>query len=259
MRYALARRLQDLEEANRALQDRQSRLATLQAELLQRERQASSARLLTQLAHEIRNPVAAVRNCLEVVRRRGRLEGEAAEFADMAVDELLRMHELAERMLDLHRPRDQGESACDVDAVARETVHLARAGSGPDASHVSFSGSPELRASIPPDDLKQVLLNLILNAMEASPAGAPVEIVAAGDAGRVRVEVLDRGPGVPPELESRIFDPFFTTKDEVHGMGLGLYTAEGLVRSAGGTLTVRPRDPGPGSRFIVDLPAEAAA
>jgi len=273
MRETLARRLAELEEANvaladanraleeanHALEDRQARLATLQAELVQRERLASSGRLLAQLAHEIRNPVASVRNCLEVVRRRGHLEGEAAEFADMAVDELLRMHELAERMLDLHRPRARGETSCDAAAVARETVQLVTAG-GTDGGNVSFSGSSDARAAIPPDDLKQVLLNLVLNAVEAAPEGSPVEIVAGRENGRVRLEVLDRGPGLAPDAAERIFDPFFTTKDEVHGVGLGLYTAEGLVRAAGGTLTAANRQPGPGARFVVDLPpADATA
>ena len=268
MRETLARRLTELEEANaaladanaaleeanQALEDRQTRLATLQSELVQRERLASSGRLLAQLAHEIRNPVASVRNCLEVVRRRGRLEGEAAEFADMAVEELLRMHELAERMLDLHRPRERGQASCDAAAVARETVLLVRAGA-PDRGNVSFSGGTEAPAAIPPDDLKQVLLNLVLNAVEAAPAGSPVEIVARRENGRVRLEVLDRGPGLAPDVGDRIFDPFFTTKDEVHGVGLGLYTAEGLVRAAGGTLSASNRDPGPGARFVVELRA----
>jgi len=265
MRETLARRLTELEDTNEALEsanqeleDRQERLASLQAELVQRERLASSGRLLAQLAHEIRNPVASVRNCLEVVRRRGRLEGEAAEFADMAVDELLRMHELAERMLDLHRPRDRGDGTCDAAVVAHETVQLLRAGAS-DPKNVSFTATGNTRATIPPDDLKQVLLNLVLNAVEAAPEGSPVEILASRSGDRVLLEVLDRGPGIAPEVESRIFDPFFTTKDDVHGVGLGLYTAEGLVRSAGGTLCAWNRDPGPGARFVVDLPAASPA
>jgi signal transduction histidine kinase len=261
MRETLARRLQELEDANEALEaanrqleDRQERLASLQAELVQRERLASSGRLLAQLAHEIRNPVASVRNCLEVVRRRGRLEGEAAEFADMAVDELLRMHELAERMLDLHRPRDRGDGTCDATLVAHETVQLVRAGAA-HPRNVSFVSTGDTRAAIPPDDLKQVLLNLVLNALEAAPKDSPVEIVASRIEDRVVLEVLDRGPGLDPDVENRIFDPFFTTKNDVHGVGLGLYTAEGLVRSAGGSLCAWNRDPGPGARFVVDVPA----
>ena len=87
MRQALVARLAELESANRALedrQDRQDRLAVLQAELVQRERIGATGRLLAQLAHEIRNPIASVRNCIEVVRRKAALEGEAQEFADIA-------------------------------------------------------------------------------------------------------------------------------------------------------------------------------
>lgn len=247
MRSTLAARLRELE-------DRQERLSVLQAELVQRERLAASGRLLAQLAHEIRNPVASVRNCLEVVRRKGDLSGEPAEFADMAVDELLRMHELAERMLDLHRPRDPGDRTCSAAGVARETAQLASAGAPPGTAGVSVVGQDRLRAAMAPDALKQVLLNLVLNAREVSPADTPVEIVLSRRGGRVRLEVLDRGPGIPTVALPRLFDPFFTTKRDVQGVGLGLYTAEGLVRAAGGTLTASNREDGPGARFVVDLP-----
>jgi two-component system sensor histidine kinase MtrB len=212
MRQTLAARMAELEEANRALEDRQERLSLLQAELLQRERIAATGHLLAQLAHEIRNPVASVRNCLEVVRRKANLEGEAREFADMAVDELLRMHELAERMLDFHRPRDPGEGSCDVGAVARDVT----------------------------------------------PAGSAVEIVVRRQRDDVRLEVLDRGPGIPENALPRVFDPFFTTKDEVHGVGLGLFTAEGLVRTHRGRIRAENRSDGPGARFVVELPASPA-
>jgi two-component system sensor histidine kinase PilS (NtrC family) len=247
MRSTLAARLRELE-------DRQERLSVLQAELVQRERLAASGRLLAQLAHEIRNPVASVRNCLEVVRRKGDLTGEPAEFADMAVDELLRMHELAERMLDLHRPRDPGDRTCRAAGVARETAQLASAGAPPGTAGVSVVGGDGLRAAMAPDALKQVLLNLVLNAREVSPSDAPVEIVVAQRDDRVRLEVLDRGPGIPDAQLTRLFDPFFTTKQDVQGVGLGLYTAEGLVRAAGGTLTASNRKDGPGARFVIDLP-----
>jgi HAMP domain-containing protein len=107
MRGALAMRIDELANANRELADRQERLSALQAELIQRDRLASAGQLVTQLAHEIRNPVANVRNCLEVIRRRTAGDPDVSEFADMAIDELLRMHELAEQMLDLHRPHEQ--------------------------------------------------------------------------------------------------------------------------------------------------------
>jgi len=257
MREALSARLAELEHANRELEDRQTRLAALQAEVAQRERLASSGRVLAQLAHEIRNPVASVRNCLEVVRRQGNLQGEARQFADMAVAELLRMHELAERMLDLHRPRSGGDAACDAGELARETAQLLRAGATD--HHVEVEASGDLAVRMPREALKQVLLNLLLNAREAAPSNGSVRVVVARDSSgdSVRLEVLDRGPGIPAAIADRIFDPFFTTKDDVHGVGLGLYTAESLVRAAGGVLEAASRTDGPGSRFTVILPVAA--
>ena len=116
MRDALGSRLEELRDANRMLEERQTRLATLQAELIRRERVAASGRMATELAHEIRNPIANLRNCLEVLYRRLQ-EDPAQEFASLAIDELLRMHELAERMLDLNRPHKPGIR--DADVVAR--------------------------------------------------------------------------------------------------------------------------------------------
>lgn len=254
MRRTLSTRLAELEKANRALEDRQERLGLLQAELFQRERLAATGRLLAQLAHEIRNPVASVRNCVEVVRRRADLDAETAEFADMAVDELLRMHELAERMLDLHRPRDPGEGSCEVGVVARDVALLVRAGDGDGEAGVAVVGGRDVWAPMPPDALKQVLLNLVLNARDVTPAESTVEVVVTPDDDEIRLEVLDRGPGIPEEALARVFDPFYTTKDEVHGVGLGLFTAEGLVRTHGGRIRAENRTDGPGARFVVELP-----
>jgi signal transduction histidine kinase len=255
MREALAARLAELEEANRALGDRQERLGLLQAELLQRERMAATGRLMAQLAHEIRNPVASVRNCLEVVRRKARLEGEAREFADMAVDELLRMHELAERMLDFHRPPEPGERSCEVGRVARDVAQLVRAGGG--GTRIVVLGETDARAGIPPSALKQVLLNLVLNARDVTPDDVTVEMVVGRSEDTITIEVLDRGPGIPEESLPRVFDPFFTTKKDVHGVGLGLFTAEGLVRTHGGRIWAENRAEGPGARFVVELPVSA--
>src|SRR5207253_4860563 len=89
MRHALAARIAELRQANEALSDRNARLSALQADLMQRDRLAATGRLVTQLAHEIRNPIANLRNCLELIRRRISDDTEASEFADLAIDELL--------------------------------------------------------------------------------------------------------------------------------------------------------------------------
>jgi signal transduction histidine kinase len=147
-------------------------------------------------------------------------------------------------MLDLNRPRDTGVQRCHPAIVAREVSRLALVGAGRDALQIVVSGDDGLEAAMGPDALKQVLLNLVQNGREAyvgwanKPAGpARVVIDVAASDGEIRIEVSDNGPGIPPEILSRIFDPFFTTKEAVHGVGLGLFVAEGLVRTAGGKIT----------------------
>jgi signal transduction histidine kinase len=265
MRRALAARLEELKNANVALVDRNARLTALQSDLMQRDRLGAAGRLVAQLAHEIRNPIASLRNCLELIRRRVENDAEAREFADLAIDELLRMHELAEQMLDLNRPRDPGAQRCQPAVVAREVSRLALVGASREVLQITVAGDDHLEAAMAPDALKQVLLNLVQNCREAyvgwaakpdGPARVMISIAAAG--GEIRIEAIDNGPGIPAEILNRIFDPFFTTKEAVHGVGLGLFVAEGLVRTAGGRITagnvVSSAERRGGAWFRIELP-----
>jgi two-component system NtrC family sensor kinase len=272
MRAALAERIAELHEANDALADRNARLTALQADLVQRERLVATGRLVTHLAHEIRNPVASLRNCLELIRRRLAADAEGLEFADLAIDELLRMHELAEQMLDVNRPRDASAARCRPADVARDVATLLSAGASADSAPVTWilgeGATGNEVAAISADVLKQVVLNLAQNGRDAigvrredADAGAPpgVHLVVRAADASVRVDVRDDGPGIAPELVPRIFDPFFTTKPETRGVGLGLSIAEGLVRSVGGRLTLSsPGGAGRGGAvFEVELPRVA--
>ena len=254
MRQVLATKLDELEAANRELVDRQEKLKQLQAEMIQRDRLVASGKLVTELAHEIRNPVANVRNCLEVIRRRLDDE-ELAKFAELAIDELLRMHSLAEQMLDLNRPVDPEASVCDPDRVVHQVLELFRTGAESDGWEMRAGGSARGEAAIPPDALKQVLLNLVQNAREAMPEGGKISVQLDRRNGIVELAVEDSGPGISPEVLPRVFDPFFTTKKGVLGVGLGLFVAEGIIRRYGGRLMASNRAGGPGTEFRIELPA----
>jgi two-component system NtrC family sensor kinase len=258
MRRALADRLEELGQANRELEHRQERLHTLQAEMIQRDRLVASGRLVAELAHEIRNPVANVRNCLEVIHRRVSDDPKVREFADLAIDELLRMHELAEQMLDLNRPVDPAAASCDALDVVSRVAALFSTGPNADRWPVVVAGDVQVAARMAPDTLKQVLLNLVQNAREAMPDGGPIGIHVSQDDDFVRIDVTDEGTGMSDDVLPRVFDPFFTTKGEVRGVGLGLFIAEGLVRRHGGRLTAENRDDVRGARFRVALPAGSA-
>ena len=265
MRRALAVRLTELRDTNAALTDRNARLTALQADLMQRDRLVAAGRLVAQLAHEIRNPVASLRNCLELIRRRVEHDAEAKEFTELAIHELLRMHELAEQMLDIARPRGAGVSQCKPAQVARDVAKLASIGntnpvSGPGVS-VEVVGDDGVEAAIAPDALKQVLVNLVQNARDAGAKRdlTRMRVSITSQESRIVLDVVDDGPGIPADILTRVFDPFFTTKDAVHGVGLGLFVAEGLVRAAGGTITaanapVDSTSAFTGALFHIELP-----
>jgi signal transduction histidine kinase len=257
MRATLEARLAELSRANEELAERQDRLRALQAELIRRDRLAASGRLVTELAHEIRNPVANIRNCLEVVRRRLQGDPEGRRFADLAIDELLRMHELAEQMLDMNRPLDPGAARADPTDVLRRVAELFRTGSEAWSLELDTPSVPDV--AMAPDTLKQVLLSLIQNAREAMPDGGTVWLSLARVGERVVIEVADDGPGIEEDLLDRIFDPFFTTKGEVSGVGLGLFIAQGLVTRSGGRLTAHHRDGGTAAVFRIELPVAGKA
>ena len=251
MRAALQARLQDLSEANRELGERQERLQALQAELIRRDRLAATGRLVGELAHEIRNPVANIRNLLEVIHRRLEDDEEGRKFADLAIDELLRMHELAEQMLDMNRPMDPGASRADPADVVDQVATLFHTGG--DGWTMDADVTPIPDVAMAPDTLKQVLLTLAQNAREAMPEGGQVHVKAERHGDRAILEVADTGPGIDPDLLDRIFDPFFTTKGDVSGVGLGLFIAQGLVNRAGGRLSAGNRPEG-GAVFRLELP-----
>ena len=251
MRASLQARLEELSEANRELAERQDRLQALQSELIRRDRLAATGRLVAELAHEIRNPVANIRNLLEVIHRRLEEDEEGRRFADLAIDELLRMHELAEQMLDMNRPMDPGATRADAAAVVEQVATLFRTGDDAWTLETEVAEVPDV--ALGPDTLKQVLLTLAQHAREAMPEGGEVRITVERDGARAVLEVADTGPGIDPDLLDRIFDPFFTTKGGVSGVGLGLFIAQGLVTRVGGRLVAANRPEG-GALFRLELP-----
>jgi len=118
------------------------------------------------------------------------------------------------------------------------------------ASRVRIEPAPGVRLAGDRDLLAQALLNVLRNAVEASPA-APVTARGRRTGGRIEVIVRDDGPGLPPEAAERLFEPFYTTKEK--GMGIGLYLTRRIIEAHGGTIAVRSR-PGEGTEFRIDLP-----
>jgi signal transduction histidine kinase len=254
MQRSLASRMEELRATNKELRDREHRLKVLQSEMIQQDRLVASGKVVAELAHEIRNPVANVRNCLEVIRRQTDDDAETREFVDLAIEELLRMHGLAEQLLDLNRPMDPSARQCKPEAVVAQVVDLVSASTEEPAVTVQVEGTAPA-AAIGPDALKQVLLNVVRNAQEAMSRGGRIGVELSSSDSVVGLEISDEGPGIDPDVLANVFDPFFTTKRSVRGVGLGLFVADGILSRHGGRITARNRTDRSGAVFRIEIPA----
>jgi signal transduction histidine kinase len=156
-------------------------------------------------------------------------------------------------MLDLHRP-GATEGECDAASVANDVAAVVRVGLGERDIDVDVRAPDRLDAEIPADALKQVLLNLVQNAQDALGDEGTIEVRVEPVGRNARIDVLDSGPGITDDALPQVFDPFFTTKADVRGVGLGLFTAAGIVRGHGGRIAAANRSDGRGARFTVEVP-----
>ena len=215
------------------------------------ERLSAAAQLSASLAHEIRNPLAGISGAAGILRR-GHASPENVQACIEIIDkESNRLNKLLTGFLQFARPRAPRMQPTDLGAVIDSVIALA--GHLPSAGNVRFRrvvavDLPEVECD--PEQVKQVLLNLVINAVEATGSGT-VELLARGDGTKAVVTVRDQGSGIPPEQRERIFDPFFTTKD--NGTGLGLAVASKIVEQHGGSLTAADA-PDAGLDMIVELP-----
>ncbi len=233
--------------------------ARLERRLSRSENLAGMGRLTATLAHEIKNPLAIIRGSAE--RLRG-ADPESHRMAQFVIEETDRLSRTVARYLqfaktepepreagDALRPRETGDALRALDATlallegefAARAITLERFRDAGDSASVRLD----------PESLKQVYLNLLLNAAEAMPEGGALRVAERGDGARVEIEIEDHGQGIPPEVLARIGSPFLTTK--ARGSGLGLFLTRRLVESAGGTLAIRS-EVGRGTTCIVRWP-----
>ncbi len=228
--------------------------------LYRAERLATAGTLAAGLAHEIRNPLTAIRTGIQVVRDSDETAPETAGVLDDVIHEVDRIDRLVSGLLMFARGPRSAREAVDLTDIARRAALLVQPGarSGGVRVETRLDGCAMVEGD--PGELEQVVLNLLLNAIEALDDGGEVvlEVSDGEQAGerRVLLEVRDTGPGLPGELGDRVFDPFVTTKRE--GSGLGLPISFQIVRRHGGDLSVTDRAGG-GAVARVSLPAISEA
>jgi PAS domain S-box-containing protein len=232
-------------------------LSRAQQELVKRERLAALGELSAVVAHEVRNPLGVIFNSLASLRRRGPQDEDARMLLSIVGEEAERLNRMVSDLLDFarpHVPQLQPESLGDILRGAVEAAARAMP-----AAQVKVA--VDVSAELPPvpvdaEMLRQAMVNLVMNAMQAIPRGGEVTVRARPEARGVtryaRVEVQDNGPGIAPEHADLVFQPFFTTK--AAGTGLGLAVVKRIADAHRAELAVRSA-PGGGSTFILWLPA----
>ncbi len=248
---ALRAKVDEVEQATVRLKEAQQRL-------LRSERLASVGRLAAGLAHEVGNPIAALLGLEDLLLEGGLAPAEQQDFLQRMRKETERISRILRDLLQFARPaeeRDRGSSAHgDLAEAVADTAALI-------APQKAMHGV-ELELAVPPglppvalaaEQLMQLMLNLLLNAVDALDGGGHVRVRAEPSPLGVRLTVEDDGPGVAAIVRERLFEPFVTTKEIGKGTGLGLAVCRGLVEAVGGTITL---DTGfqSGARFVVELP-----
>jgi two-component system NtrC family sensor kinase len=252
-----------LEQANAALErqgavlerrvaERSAALRASQARVIHQEKMAAFGLLAAGIAHEVGNPLAALSSLVQILRRRGPDAYTAAKL-DLAQGQLGRIQRTIRELVDFSRPASTARGPVRLADVVEEALGIAK--------YYQRTKGRTLSATIPPalptvsavrDHLTQVVLNLVLNAIDATDQDGLIRLTIEADGASVSLTIEDDGRGVAPGDRERLFQPYFTTKPR--GTGLGLFISREIVRELGGDLTFRPGLER-GATFIVQLPA----
>lgn len=229
-------------------------LSAAEAKLVSTERLAAIGRVAAGVAHEINNPIAVIRGYLGAMRDDSHSE-EVAEELRILDEEAALCQRIAEELLMYARTPALSPVPIDMADLLRDASERAdgahsRRSSAPETPPVIVDAEPA-EMTVDPMRIRQVVVNLVANAREAAADGTPVLVQGRVSQSGYRIEVLDRGPGIPSDTVEHIFEPFFTTKR--NGTGLGLAVCYGLTTAHGGRIHAEPREGG-GMRFVVFLP-----
>ena len=244
-REQVERTTKQLEAVFRELQENFERMKRV-------ERLSAVGQLSAGLAHEIRNPLASIAGAVGIIERNSGSESKRSECLSIIKKETERLNRLLTSFLDFARPSPPKYQTISLLAELDSVIAL--------AAHAVDRKPIALRKDVPaglpglecdPQQLRQVLLNLLINAIQASPNGGDVVLTARYEGSKVLIEVKDEGSGIRQEIREKIFDPFFTTKES--GTGLGLSVAHRIIEQHGGILTAEA-NPDKGMTFSVALP-----
>ncbi|HZS46582.1 MAG TPA: ATP-binding protein [Blastocatellia bacterium] len=235
----------------------------LRVQLLQSEKMSAVGQLVSGVAHELNNPLNSVIGYTQLCLENPQFHPDLAPFLECVVSEGLRARKIVQNLLTVSRQHKPEKKLVDLNDVIQLTIDLR-------AYEMRVSDIEilqEFESNLPltmcdPHQLQQVFLNIIINAEQAMLAahgtGRLVVRTLSTPEGKIQLQFIDNGPGIPADKLSRIFDPFFTTKDVGEGTGLGLSISYGIIKEHGGQIWAQSQQGG-GATFIVELPVISAS
>ena len=227
---------------------------TLRQKIGRSEQLAVLGQLAAGIAHEVGNPLTSISSLVQVLQRQSK-EGATRDKLDLIIGQTRRITQIIRDLVDFSRPSDLEEEPTDINAQIEKAVRIVLIDEK--SKNVDFKIELAAKLSEPvliADQLFQVILNLILNSLDAVKNGAGVIKLKSKEVNNsVIIEVIDDGIGVSSDKIERIFEPFFTTKEVGKGTGLGLWVSRGIINSFGGSLSVKSEE-GSETTFTVSIP-----
>jgi signal transduction histidine kinase len=243
-------------------------------QLVRSERMVSVGFLAAGVAHEINNPLASILFCSEALERRlqdvlaalvktasGTQPAEVevlTRYLKMIQQEALRCKDITQKLLDFSRTGERRKEPTDLTGLVRGVLEVARHLPSSRGKTVSFEPSGYIVAPVNAQDLKSVILNLVVNALDSMDDGGQLAITLVTAAGYAELVFADTGCGMAADVLQNIFEPFYTKSRTGKGTGLGLFISHQIVDQHGGTITATSSGPGTGSTFVVRIPLELA-
>ena len=249
----LQRTAQGLEESYNKLQTQSERIMAIEEQLRRAERLSTLGEMAAVLAHEIRNPLGSIRGTAEILRDDYQPGDPKHEFIEIQIKETERLNRVVEEFLRMARPQPSEMGRCSLREELETIVTLTS--SDARTRKIKLALEPpadDLAVKADGEKLRQAFLNIVINALQATPEGGSVTIATRQADGLHEIRFSDSGPGIAADTLARVFEPFFTTKPD--GTGLGLAITRKIIEAHNGTLEMES-ELGTGTTVIVRLPS----
>ncbi|MBW2504072.1 MAG: sensor histidine kinase [Deltaproteobacteria bacterium] len=250
-KFRYQRTAENLEKSYHKLRDQADQIIEIEEQLRRADRLSALGELSAGMAHEIRNPLGSIRGTAEILKENVPPDDPKYEFAEILIQEVDRLNHVLEDFLTFAKPASTERTWIDINNIVKNVLDLIRQQAVKNKINVSFWTSDLPKIPGHAEQIKQALLNIILNALQVMNGGGDLAISTSLESDYAHVKITDTGPGVAPKDRDRIFNPFVTTRTE--GTGLGLAITQRIIDGHNGRIELTS-ELGHGTTFTVCLP-----